>query len=869
MDEYIRTGTMSEQALGRWATAYGMTTEGGQAALETLDDQATWDSLVAARLADTLAAKQRRITIATTDAARRRNSIRSRGLLAVTLADEMGKRWGDVVRQTAAERRLTVAELKRRIIGSGFSESDAATLAALIDAEYDRQLREYAVNTALNVLKPKPNATLDQRTKSAIQAAVKLARAGILTDDRVAQAYDEAYGVPHESEDVRARLRDMERAIREAPEGFPRRDAERALIAYVWRSTTTRGQWSKGVFQAYWYANMLSGYGTSIRNMVDTTGNLVGDIMAMQADPRNWKNAGMMLRGLMAGMRPGLLEAASKLKSGSATTKLTEKEHVDIMNALEMVDYDDASITEVQRRLLKLMKAWRLVGRLMEAEDLLMFKPAEYMHAYILAAEMLRKNPSLAVGANLMEKVANLLHNTDARRAEFEAQAKTEGYTGLALSRRVFDMMEQTWPNEIREQAHHGASLATYNYRSNTWLGQVGQWLNQLRQNPKIGPVARAIVPFTSIVVNVVDRKLDWGTPIGVLRAYKAHREAVKAERAGDTYEADIQVHRRDELIAKTVLGTLAFLALAAMTDNDDDPDNPDVVRLHASGPRDPAKRAQLRQTGWRPWTLEYRGKFYNFMLTPLAFPMAILAAYRDYWRYDPDAANMEKHDAVQTAMLYSMIHGFGSIASMSFLSSATPILAALQDAQSGDVKSATTGFARWISRTAASVTSPNLVRQAVRHFDPVIYTAYDRRPHVQFLEFIARDTPVARNWSKPRINALGETVTWDMSVLVGERKSDPVWNFLAGRKLWLPDVHRSTTVGGQMLSESEHYLFSLERGKTLRADLEQNLGALRKMNDDAARKWLERANRRARARASWAVWQYREQKQQHGGQQQ
>jgi len=111
-------------------------------------------------------------------------------------------------------------------------------------------------------------------------------------------------------------------------------------------------------------------------------------------------------------------------------------------------------------------------------------------------------------------------------------------------------------------------------------------------------------------------------------------------------------------------------------------------------------------------------------------------------------------------------------------------------------------------ARTGAAFVVPDLVQQVDRLFDP---TVYDQSGMGALLQ---SQVPFARRENKPALNVLGEPVqSGPFHYWASKQSQDPLWRFLADRKVFVPETAKTVMVGNRALG-NEYYI----RGYELKA---------------------------------------------------
>lgn len=814
-------------ALETWARENNISTD----ATQELFSGDVWTSIVAAKLANMLAPSTSTRTLTDRDRARiKRGQFKRMGAIQYTLK-EMGLRLDRIVNESYLKKTEIQEELVNRLVGElGLSQQEAERLAWKTRKEFRRQIEAKSEEMLDRIFLDASVNRRDLRDVRAVAQLIKYMNAGVLTQEKYFQAFAEQYGLKHITPEMARRLQDLQRKVIDAPEGWQKKDATTDLLAEIARNTgisTSDKIWS------IWYSNLLSGYQTHQRNLVDTWMNMVAELgVHMVTHPRSAKWG---VYGFLKAVPQAVDEFVSKAKTGKSTVRLHEK-YAGAPQTLELDPFTGK---------LKFLNNWKYVMRLMIAEDILAYKPSEMAHAYMAAADVARLEGKR--GRLLAKRISEIMSNTTRQRQEAREQATKEGLTGRNRRRRIYEIMEQNIPSELEVKrggrteryelmatSHNFASKLTYNYPAEGILGVIANHLKSMTQKAPV-PL-RAVVPFTNIVANVANRKLDW-TPWGFARLAFGGML--------DPNTGKVKSYTHDEKLAefvKATTGSLAMLAILLMdSDVDDDPDRKVKVRFHGAGSRTRQQQYQQRETGWKPHSIEVEvnGKkhFFSYLLTPCAVPLSIMGNYVDFFRYQKpeEAEKQTRREALEAAASFATVKGISAIADMSFLSSVMPLMEAISMADENP-QGAVRNLERIISRTATSGAVPNLVKQIDRLFDPTIKDAYSESATQQMLEYVWRDTPIAQRALKPKLNALGEPAKFDTGIIYGEDRSDPIWNLIVRKQAWIPVPQSTMKIAGEVVTEEEYYEFVKIRGNILKRWIERHKDLIERVDNAAAK---------------------------------
>lgn len=462
---------------------------------------------------------------------------------------------------------------------------------------------------------------------------------------------------------------------------------------------------------------------------------------------------------------------------------------------------------------------WKYVMRTMIAEDMIMFKPSQTSRAMMLAADIAREEG--LSGRPLWGRVAEIMGTTEEQQQKIEKQALAEGFSGIELQHRIDELTERQRPvEEVQLPSIDYAKRATFNYQSEGLAGFLGAKVREAGSRYPL--LIRPIIPFTNIVANVTNTSIDY-TPWGFVRAIKGVRQISGKQRM-------IIGHERAQLQAKAFLGT-ATMITAFLLDliHDDDDEEKKWFAIYASGPGG-TKGNQLRELGWKPWSVKIGKHYIDYRLTPFAIPFAIIGCIRDSQRW-----RKIDEKSLWTSIAFSTVRSLSVILDMSFLSGMNRFMQ-LINVQSPD-QAARRGR-EFLVGSAVNVAIPNLLRQIDKTFDPIM------RDNDTMIEAILRDVPIVSRGVKPRLNVLGEPIpqtTGPISLVISPAKSGPLWQMIIKNEAWISVPDKVQHIGKRLMTEDEYYNFIKYRGEALRERIEKNMTMLEGLNKERFNKVIDR----------------------------
>jgi len=722
---------------------------------------------------------------------------------------ELEKEINKIVRQ-----HYTVSEeAKKKLVDKftdrlGLDKEDAAQLAKEIEAEFDkiatRKKRNILYNEKArfdkinNTLNPDPK----KEGKSIQSELIKYSNLGAFELKDFEAIIADKFGIGKLNAEQAAKLKELADKVQKAPEGTPKRDATEDLLAY---RAKLKGNDLGETVQGVWYANVLSGYRTHEKNLISTFFNSIGELAAeMLADPKSIPH---LMAGYMKGVfTRGRVEAANTMATGRSPIHIKK---IETPNVLERKNFKGGNFNPAN---------WfKYVMRLMVAEDVLSFQGLKEARAYQLA----RKEAS-RMGVNTWtkkgwDKVNEILYHTKERWSEAEKQVDAEGLTGKReRKRRIYELMEESRPQEMTADAYGFAAKGTFNHESEGSLGALTNAISAALDSVSVGGVKplRFIVPFTRIITNVVNNSLDY-TPIGAIRAARGVRGFKAFENNYVTKPAykELSKDERKRLVAKAAMGITLAATFQALH-------QAGIIQITGAGPDDEKKKAQLRQSGWQPYSIKIGGKYYSYQYTPLVFNLGFLGNMNDAAEYsEEDMPTIIKRMELAASKMA------GQVSDMTWINSASTFLGSLTEPnvkqQEKGINDALAGMTRGFIPYAGAITQGNQLVQS-------IWGMPQKQVNGSWQALI-QDIPIARNMLNDKINALGDPITRDIDVVISKETKDPVWKFLLDHQGWVAPVNRGTLVvfdqndkKDRPFTSDEYYNFSKIRGGILKDGIKE-----------------------------------------------
>ena len=726
----------------------------------------------------------------------------------------------EIVRKHYFDQRSAGSDLVAKVVANlGIAPSEAKGLVDVIKAEYDAQTaaaKRKIIESAYVKGEPRP-------TKDKLQKLIEMSNVGAFADADFRARFAEAMNLEAVTAEQAKRIQEMADAVQELPEGHVRNRKASELMSYI--HDISGGVTAIEIWTSMWYANVLSGLQTHERNMIDTAGNVLSDVTMnaiVNADSGVVDKAQAVvgaLNAMMHGLRKGVDVGVEAVATGDAPFRGGKWE---VSSVLDRTEFKGAA---------RFLNKWKYVGRALKGEDAIWFMAASDAKRYILARSIAKDEG--AKGDVLRRRIDEILFNTPNKIAEFTAQAEAEGlgkqkrttspkstaeaarwkkedFRAEQQKRlRVYELMEQSLPEEIVETSREFGARATYNHKPEGVGGVVADAITRVTKD--VLP-ARFIIPFTQVVANVTNRNISY-TPMGMINA--------KAKLEEGTWTKE----QYDMQRAKAITGSIAAAMLLAMNKMYEDDDDPPFA-IYGRGPSDYKKRNQLKQQHWRPYSVKVGDRYFDYRLSPFALMFAIAGSYSDGKRYDDEEGALLR-------ATYAMLMAGDQTINQSFMSGLSDVLDVFKKADTSP-RAAVNKAASMFLRTGSSFVVPNLFKQIDQVLDPTISSSKGIRAALQ------KQMPFVRRANKPTLNALGEPAVMDTALVFGKRKPDPVWDVAHSKGVWIPEVGHTVTIAGHTLNEDQRYDYAKYSGQMLHDLMENNLSALEQMTPEQLDAWLK-----------------------------
>lgn len=750
------------------------------------------------------------------------------------ILDNLEEKLEDVVKKHYTEVDKTKKALSEKIVKElGLQEDHAKEISKVVEEEFDRlatEKKRKALNKAFNLnAKGLPIIRKKRQHEQLHEQLIKLSNLGALDEDKAAQLYADKFGLPELSAEQAGKIKELAGRVQKALGKEAKAKAAQDLLNYQAKiGGVSNGEIAMGI----WYANVLSGLSTQETNILGNVTQLIGEFAVSSIKNPNLNNIGFEAQHLFKGLSRGLLVAQDVLKTGYQPVKDLK---IDANNALENSKWGAVH---------------KYVGRAMVAADAIFYHGNK---------EMWAAHTALMQNKGDRKKAIESLYRTPERIKEAEETAREEGLTGNAYKRRVAEHIEESRADNITEDANNFASKATFNYEPVGVVGSISDGLNNLANNTiklfskngeegEVKPL-KFVIPFTKVIANVFNEQLNW-SPWGIVRAAKGGIGLG----APKTFRQKFTPEERGRVLVKGLLGAAGMTAFFLFSADDEDP----LFEITANGTGDRGQNYQLQETGWKPYSIRFRGskRYWDYRYTPLGLNLALVGFVNDARKYKGE------HDTGDKA-------GIAMMGSVNYIMGSTAVsgMADFFDSFSKDRPDGGADyFEKWekiAARGAKSFIVPNLVTQGLKSYEE-IFDMPIKKSH-GLLEEAVKDYPIFNDNLDNLYNVLGEPVTPDQlnkfvpfRAMIKDKgaEHDKIWNMIIdshafislpkkGQKFYDPSTKEERD-----LTDHEYNEFGRLSGQYIKELLVKDYDLIQSLPKEERREKIEKDTQKGREKA-------------------
>jgi hypothetical protein len=621
-----------------------------------------------------------------------------------------------------------------------------------------------------------------------------------------------------------------------AAEGLPKSEAMALEYKYI---QNLLGSNFKDVFVAYFYASILSGVPTQIKNIFANVMSISNELFvtslreAIKGNPAAIFQAPL---GMIKGLSKGWLNAKHILETGVKSDKSNKFDNPTLLewwrfntNNTVIGKLLPKKVTDSADWLLnsKLLP-WspnflKYVQRAMVAGDQLFFHSAKEMQARALAYRIKKGKNVTPEDIKRAETIINpSKESLDKAKEAARAEKYKDGTTQFKI--RVHELMEANRDMTLQGQSEDFAAKTTFNYEPEGGLSYLYNFIVQSRQMDYVGPVMTTFIPFARVLTNVFNRFLHY-TPIGAITAArgKVRMSSGKTRILSSEEKADLYIK------ASMGFSTLAGLVGYLMTHADDEDS---LLKISAAGPRDFNKKYELKKAGWKPFTVTIGEASFSYQDHPLYFILAAAGTLYESDKYGNSIdgegnADLFSYVALTTAMSMlqqSWLQGLSDLGRI--LNSNDPAKA---------IANKTFGVLN-------AVAMPNFHKQLVRGYMEIMDDPIKARRNGTLtgaMDQLYRDIPIANSGLYDMVDNYGDPIIPEQGRklipidLTWGEKGDPLAKHLVGEGVYVGKASNRKIEDYDInderyLNDDEYQVYKMESAKAVGKILRQNSSYLK-----------------------------------------
>lgn len=626
-----------------------------------------------------------------------------------------------------------------------------------------------------------------------------------------------------------AEITRLKKVADEAAEGLPKSTAMAEQYKYMNEIVGTE---FKSLFEAYFYASILSGTTTQIRNIMANVMSIGNELLVTSIREAIMGNPGAIINateGLIKGLSKGWLNAKNILQTG---VKSDRSDKFDAPVLLEWWRFNTNNKV-LDKLLNSKFLPWspnflKYVQRAMVAGDQMFFHSAKEMQSRALASRIKKgKN----VTPEDIKRAESILEPSTEVKEKAKATAKSEGYTegSTQFKIRVHELIEQQRDQSIQGQSEDFAAKTTFNYEPEGALSYLYNFIVSSRQMPGIGPVMTTFIPFARVLTNVFNRFLHY-TPVGAVTAARGKTRVASGKTRILSSEEKADLYIKSTIGMSTLSGLVAYL----MSHLDDDDA---VLKISAAGPKDFNKKYELQKAGWKPFTITVGDVSVSYQDHPLYFILAAAGTLAESQKYGNSV------DAESNADLFTYV---ALSTSMSMLGQSW--LQGLSDLgrilNSDDPAKAVTNK---VFGVASSIAIPNFHKQLIRQSMEILGDPIKARRTGTLtgaIDQLYRDIPIANSGLYDMVDNYGDPVIPEqgqkfipLDIRIGD-KGDPLAKHLTDEGVFVGAARNRKvevweTGESRYLDGDEYQVYKMESAKAVGKALREQHSYLKSLKGE------------------------------------
>jgi hypothetical protein len=542
-----------------------------------------------------------------------------------------------------------------------------------------------------------------------------------------------------QKQEIRRLLTEMS----QAPTGLPKDKAIIALSHYIAKIAPVS---TLDILTALWYAKILSGPTTHVKNTVANFLNSVIEV-PLTALRVSLQTGSLMpffyaAKGLAGGIEKGAVAGYDILKTG--VVGMETGKFFDNHNILESFSWKQ-KVGSVFGTILDYNpgtapRLWKMVGRSLTAADAVFSTANREAMANMLAYQQAVKEGKTFISGGNYKRVQELLGNSKTVIADAKAQALREGFKKGTSTyiRRAVEIINQERDPALMKDAEEFGKRVTLTNEPQGFSRPIYQIATHMQ---KALPVSRFLIPFTRVVANMTEMFLNY-TPAGLYRAISGQKNPWEKN------SGKLSAEERADLALRFTMGVAVLTILSQHTGEDED----DWFELSAGGPRDKDKKYELMKGGWRPYTITFKdGTKVNYQDWPIAPMIAAVGTIRDAFKYD----KYDEETFLDSAKLGA--YGFATaIYDKSLMKGINDFVELFKPSQPSNTSSGSQRLVAWAAGQMEAVSFSNLSQQI---WSLIKESNGDPIKEAKGLEVLYRDLPVISDELNPIIDVFGDPV--------------------------------------------------------------------------------------------------------------
>lgn len=333
-------------------------------------------------------------------------------------------------------------------------------------------------------------------------------------------------------------------------------------------------------------------------------------------------------------------------------------------------------------------------------------------------------------------------------------------------------------------------------------------------------PALKIIVPFTNVVANVVDRKIDY---LPIFNTARTFGKKYLTEEANiilkktdinpgmyDTLRPVIMKRLKQQQLGRFYLGMIASTAAYSLAMDG---------RISGGGPKNLSEKQQLEDAGWRPYSIKIGDIWIPYIyLGPLGGIFSAAGSIGDAYKYGGITKDLgtKISNGVVGFMQFNL--------AQSFLSGTSDLISVINGQKSAS---------KYINSLIAGVVPiPAMWTQVVQSIDGGQYDVQTLGEALQWKLGITKNLT-------PRLNALGEQIRQDAIYgLTPSKEKDNLSAQLEKRGLIMSLPAKTTKLEGEQMTREQLFRYTIYRGEILKKNSDKILKMVDKeKNDDMKKK--------------------------------